>query len=134
MKNSKKLIENFIGLYKENLIYLLLLVTIVSCTSKELINTLLPKGSTYKNSIGIEFIEIPAGEFLMGYVNSDTEYDDSERPQHNVKITNSFSIGKFEATQGEWKKVMGNNPSDFVNCDEDCPVGKKSPMLGDCMT
>jgi formylglycine-generating enzyme required for sulfatase activity len=80
-------------------------------------------GKIYKNSIGMEFIEIPAGEFLMGCSNSDTECDENrERPQHYVMITNSFYIGKYEVTQGEWKKVMGNNPSDFVNCGEDCPV------------
>jgi formylglycine-generating enzyme len=30
-----------------------------------------------------------------------------------VKITKPYYIGKYEVTQGQWKKVMGNNPSTF---------------------
>jgi len=30
-----------------------------------------------------------------------------------VTINNSYYIGKFEVTQAQWKKVMGNNPSYF---------------------
>jgi formylglycine-generating enzyme required for sulfatase activity len=89
---------------------------------EETVNVSLPTGKTHKNSIGMEFVEIPSGEFLMGCVKSDTKCGNDEKPQHKVKITKSFYIGKFEVTQGEWKKVMGNNPSDFVNCGEDCPV------------
>ena len=35
-------------------------------------------------------------------------------------------MGKFEVTQGQWKKLMGNNPSIFSNCGEDCPVEQVS--------
>ena len=34
-------------------------------------------------------------------------------PGFQVKIVHPFYIGKFEVTQGEWKKVMGTNPSVF---------------------
>ncbi len=34
-------------------------------------------------------------------------------PGFSVTITRSYYIGKFEVTQGQWKKVMGNNPSTF---------------------
>jgi formylglycine-generating enzyme required for sulfatase activity len=30
-----------------------------------------------------------------------------------VKIDHPFYMGKFEVTQGQWKKVMGENPSVF---------------------
>ena len=33
-----------------------------------------------------------------------------------------YYIGKYEVTQGLWKKVMGSNPSEFKNCGDDCPV------------
>src|SRR5690349_4317029 len=32
-----------------------------------------------------------------------------------VKVTRAFYMGKFEVTQAQWKKVMGNNPSQFKN-------------------
>jgi len=37
-----------------------------------------------------------------------------------------FEMGKYEVTQAEWKKVMGNNPSKFVNCGDTCPVEQVS--------
>lgn len=40
--------------------------------------------------------------------------------QHEVTV-GSFSIGKYEVTQVQWKTIMGNNPSKFKGCD-DCPV------------
>lgn len=35
------------------------------------------------------------------------------RPGFKVIIGKSYYIGKFEVTQAQWKKVMGNNPSVF---------------------
>ncbi len=34
-------------------------------------------------------------------------------PGFEVKIDKPFYIGKFEITQGQWKKIMGSNPSYF---------------------
>ncbi len=34
----------------------------------------------------------------------------------------NFEIGKYEVTQGEWRAVMGNNPSHFGSCGDTCPV------------
>lgn len=38
----------------------------------------------------------------------------------------NFEIGKYEVTQAEWRGVMGNNPSKFNKCGNDCPVEKVS--------
>lgn len=65
------------------------------------------------NSIGVQLVEIPAGEFLMGSPDSDMEADDDEKPQHPVKITQPFFMGVYEVTQEEYEKVMGANPSYF---------------------
>lgn len=43
-----------------------------------------------------------------------------EEVQHAVTVKD-FYMGKYEVTQSEWVKVMGNNPSRFNNCDQ-CPV------------
>jgi formylglycine-generating enzyme required for sulfatase activity len=73
---------------------------------------------TFTNSIGMEFILIPAGEFLMGAVPQNKVAYDNEKPQHKVRITKPFYIGKYPVTQQEWHKVMGNNPSEFREISE----------------
>ena len=79
-----------------------------------------------RNSIGIEFTLIPSGSFQMGCSDGDDDCLDDEIPQHKVTISNSFYMGKYEVTQGQWKRVMGNNPSYFQNCGENCPVEQVS--------
>ncbi len=64
--------------------------------------------SSIKNSIGMEFVLIPAGEFQMG-----SNESDDEQPVHKVKISKPFYLGKYPVTQKEWQDVMGNNPSYF---------------------
>ncbi len=73
---------------------------------------------TFTNSIGMEFILIPAGEFLMGAVPQDQDANEDEKPQHKVRITKPFYLGKYPVTQEEWQKVMGNNPSRFKELTE----------------
>jgi formylglycine-generating enzyme required for sulfatase activity len=58
-------------------------------------------------STGMTFALIPAGEFIMG----STDGADDEKPPHPVKISKSFYMGVHEVTQGEYKEVMGKNPS-----------------------
>ena len=61
------------------------------------------------NGVKMEFIPIPAGEFMMG----DAKGEPSQQPVHKVKITKPFWLGKYEVTQRQWEAVMGNNPSTF---------------------
>jgi formylglycine-generating enzyme required for sulfatase activity len=51
---------------------------------------------------------------------------DNDETQHQVKISHSFYMQTTEVTQGQWKRVMGNNPSHFNSCGDDCPVEKVS--------
>jgi len=60
----------------------------------------------YTNSIGMDFVLIPSGSFLMG---SDT--NDREKPVHNVTITSPFFLGQYQVTHDQWEVVMGSNPS-----------------------
>ena len=46
--------------------------------------------------------------------------------QHRVNLTKGYWLGATEVTQGQWKAVMGNNPSEFTSCGSNCPVEKVS--------
>jgi formylglycine-generating enzyme required for sulfatase activity len=59
------------------------------------------------NSVGIEFVLIPAGAFTIGAIDS---YPD-EQPIRIVRISRPFYLGKYEVTQAQWEAVMGYNPS-----------------------
>jgi formylglycine-generating enzyme required for sulfatase activity len=81
---------------------------------------------TITNSIGVKFVQIPRGEFMMGCSPEDLECSGDEKPRHRVKITQAFFLGTTEVTQGQWKAIMFNNPSNFEDCGDNCPVGSIS--------
>lgn len=60
---------------------------------------------------GANFVLIPAGTFMMGDVS-----------KRQMEITKPFYMQTTEVTQGQWQKVMGNNPSLLKDCGENCPV------------
>jgi formylglycine-generating enzyme required for sulfatase activity len=85
---------------------------------------------TLRHEIGIEFILISAGEFIMGSTVDDMrqlvrhrhyelkrEWIIDETPQHRVRISRPFYLSKYEITQGQWEAVMGSNPSRFQGKD-----------------
>jgi formylglycine-generating enzyme required for sulfatase activity len=71
------------------------------------------------------YVRIEPGRFTMGSPGGEEGRDDDE-VQHEVRITRAFALKKTEVTQGEWKAVMGNNPSYFKDCGDDCPVEQVS--------
>ena len=73
---------------------------------------------------GMEFVRVPAGEFLMG--STSDEADDDEQPLTRVRISRAFELGKHEVRQAEWEAVMESNPSRFDECGGDCPVEQVS--------
>ncbi|AKB65115.1 serine/threonine kinase [Methanosarcina mazei S-6] len=73
-----------------------------------------------RNAIGIEFVLVPAGEFLMGSPLNEKRRKLWESPVHEVTIKKPFYLGKYPVTQEQWCRVMGNNPSYFR--DEKHPV------------
>jgi formylglycine-generating enzyme required for sulfatase activity len=77
------------------------------------------------NSLGMTFAPIPAGTFMMGSPASEYERS-SEETLHQVTLTKSFYLQTTEVTQGQWKAVMGSNPSYYSNCGDDCPVEQVS--------
>jgi len=74
----------------------------------------------FTNSISMEFVLIPAGRFTKGRLLYEFGKHDYEDPQ--VEISKAFYMGKYEVTQGQWRAVLGNNPSYFKDCGDDCPV------------
>lgn len=66
-------------------------------------------------------VVIPAGRFSMGSPADEAGRDDDEGPAHEVAV-GSFALGKYEVTQGEWRALMGSNPSYFKECGANCPV------------
>ena len=59
-------------------------------------------------SIGVEFVWVPGGCFEMGSNAGNSD----EKPVHKVCV-DGFWMGKYEVTQGQWQKIMGNNPARF---------------------
>jgi formylglycine-generating enzyme required for sulfatase activity len=90
------------------------------------------KPQAITNAIGMKFVLIPSGSFTMGSQLSpdqvakrftdDAEWHRNEQPPHSVKITKTFYLQTVEVSQGQWIKVMGDNPSRFKDCGDDCPV------------
>jgi formylglycine-generating enzyme required for sulfatase activity len=87
----------------------LLLISLVIGSSAVHLRAEQPK--SVRNSAGMKLILIPAGQFTMGSAKKHEGVPDET--QHEVIISKPFYIGAFEVTQGEWKKLMGSNPSHF---------------------
>ncbi len=74
---------------------------------------------------GMTFELIPVGTFTMGSPTDELGRNDDET-QHEVTLTKDFYLQTTEVTQGQWKAVMGQNPSHFSDCGDDCPVEQVS--------
>jgi len=85
------------------------------------------KNGRWRNALGMEFVYIRPGTFMMGRPSNETGRDDEER-QYRVTLTKGFYMQTTEVTQGQWKQVMGNKNkrSYFKNCGDNCPVEQVS--------
>ena len=66
--------------------------------------------------VKLEMVRIKAGSFIMGSPLNELGRYNMEK-QHRVTLTCDYFLGKYEVTQGQWKAVMGNNPSRFKKGD-----------------
>jgi formylglycine-generating enzyme required for sulfatase activity len=80
---------------------------------------------TFTNRLGMTFVLIKAGRFMMGSPSNEPDRGSDEK-QHEVILTKDFYMQTTEVTQRQWKAVMGNNPSYFKACGENCPVEQVS--------
>ena len=69
-----------------------------------------------------EMLVIPSGTFDMGSPADEVGRYGIEAPLHRVTVGKAFAMGKTEVTQGQWRTLMGSNPSHFSACGDDCPV------------
>ncbi|MES2952368.1 MAG: formylglycine-generating enzyme family protein [Pseudomonadota bacterium] len=69
-----------------------------------------PDGKCLEIFNDIEFVKIPAGEFMMGRGSN----------HYPVEISQSFHLGKYLVTQAQWMAIMDSNPSLFDG--DDLPV------------
>ena len=81
-----------------------------------------PKNVT--NSIGMKFVWIPSGSFMMGSPKEEKERGKDEN-QHKVTLTKGFYMGVYAVTQEHWEEIMGNNPSHFKG-EKNLPVDSVS--------
>jgi formylglycine-generating enzyme required for sulfatase activity len=70
----------------------------------------------YTNKLGMKFVPIPAGSFIMGSPTSEKGRQWNET-RHRVIISKSFYMGETEVTQGQWNRLVSPNPSAFKNGD-----------------
>jgi formylglycine-generating enzyme required for sulfatase activity len=75
----------------------------------------------FSNTIGMTFVYIEPGTFTMGSPSSELGRD-SDEIRHQVTLTKEYYMQNTEISQGQWKSVMGSNPSHFSNCGDNCPV------------
>ena len=95
-----------------------------------------PHGAEWTNSIGMEFVRIEAGTFQMGSPVTEVGRPVRGETLHRVTITQPFYLGKYEVTQGQWREIMGENPSLYDDenpfcgemdcCHDACPVEQVS--------
>lgn len=80
------------------------------------LETEMKSGSVFKDCGKCpEMVVIPAGNFGIG----------EEGSAYEVTV-GGVALGKTEVTQGQWKAIMGDNPSASVSCGDDCPVDQVS--------
>jgi len=77
------------------------------------------------SGVKMEFVSIPAGEFMMGSSDSDTAANLDEKPLHRVVITKPFYLGQYEVTHEQWHAVMDDNPK-YDNWSPD--KGRNTPV------
>lgn len=92
----------------------------VPVTAQEIRGQEIEAPKVMKNGVGMRFVKIPAGSFLMGTAepaaaaaevpDPDSDYAEDETPAHQVIISHPFYLGQTEVTQGVWLKVMENRP------------------------
>ena len=73
---------------------------------------------------GVRLCWCPAGRFIMGSPRNELERRPGE-DQVEVTLSRGFWAGKFEVTQGQWRRFLGALPGPFT---EELPEGENLPI------
>ena len=95
------------------------------------ISLVIMSATAVRKTTEFEMIHIRGGTYIMGgldLVNDGGPVENNpatgDECPHSV-VLHDFFIGKYEVTQAQWKKIMGNNPSYFDDNDQN-PVDNVS--------
>jgi len=61
---------------------------------------------------GMEFARVPGGSYRMGCGRRTGECEENEKPSREVRL-DGFWMARHPVTQGQWERIMGENPSCF---------------------
>ncbi len=84
-----------------------------------------PSTTPFTDKIGMKFVYIPPGSFMMGSPREEPGRYGREL-LHKVILSRGFYMQTTEVTQAQWKAVMRNNPSCIHEDSPDFPVEKVS--------
>ena len=79
----------------------------------------------HRPAVPADYVRIEPGGFTMGSPVGEAGRGGDET-WHLVAISRPFLLKATEVTQGEWLALMGNRPSLFEACGDDCPVEQVS--------
>lgn len=71
-------------------------------------------GRSFINDVGMQFVYIPPGSFLMGSPPDEPGRRDDEMP-HQVRISHGMYMSVTVVTQEQYKAVTGESPAAFKN-------------------
>ena len=86
-----------------------------------------PTGSAFRDCDTCpNVVEVPTGSFMMGAPREERGSANSERPVHQVTISEPFAVGIYEVTSGEW---------DACVADEGCELhlSRREKLLDRCL-
>lgn len=94
-------------------------------TQVEVLPSPTPPGTVRTNSLGMEFVYIPPGEFIMGSDDGPA----NEKPAHKVTIAEGFWMSKYEVTEAPYLALISTYPKLDTGC-PDCPVENLTWYMG----
>lgn len=68
----------------------------------------------FLNGLDMAFVRLEAGSFRMGSPPDEAGRDMNEQA-HEVRLTRTFFLQTTPVTQAQWQRVLGENPSAFVD-------------------